>query len=310
MHSRSFADDPTRILRALRFAQRFGYRIEPDTHQWLRQAVKGGYLDDVSGDRVRKELRCTLGEAPVEGPLLLAEEDVLDGLQEGLGARREALLRLQELMDWYAGLKLPREPRAPAWALVLACCAERLPQQARWALVRRLRLSRGERSPLIESGAPWQSASAELAARGGAGQGLAPSLVERSLRALSADALLVATAVSEPGDPRIERVREHLAELRWITPDLDGGICRSSVSRPARRSASSSSGCARRASTASPPTLPKSAGWCAPGWLKNRADTGFARIRTRLTGGGVRGTFGRSYACAFPASDARLPFQF
>ena len=60
LHSLSFVDDPTRILRAVRFEQRFGYQIEPRTKELLKNAL--GLLDRVSGDRVRHELDNMLNE--------------------------------------------------------------------------------------------------------------------------------------------------------------------------------------------------------------------------------------------------------
>ena len=104
MHSRSFTDDPTRVLRALRFASRFGYDIHPDTHAWLREAIAGGYLDRVSGDRVRKELRLTFSEAPIGGPVALQSDGVLEAIRPGLVAQEADLSRLQELLDGDASL--------------------------------------------------------------------------------------------------------------------------------------------------------------------------------------------------------------
>jgi len=154
MHPRSFTDDPTRVLRALRFALRFGYTLDDETAGWLREAVTGGYLERVSGDRVRKELRLAFSESPLEAPERLLAEGVLGAIDAGLGAPQEALSYLQELADAYLGaasgfgLEVGEEAR---WVLVLAACAHGMPQQARWDLVRRLRLSRDERAPLIDA---------------------------------------------------------------------------------------------------------------------------------------------------------------
>ena len=54
LHSLSFIDDPTRMLRAIRFEQRFGFNIESRTLELLREAVP--HLNQVSGDRIRHEL--------------------------------------------------------------------------------------------------------------------------------------------------------------------------------------------------------------------------------------------------------------
>jgi tRNA nucleotidyltransferase (CCA-adding enzyme) len=54
LHSLSFVDDPTRILRAVRFEQRFSFRIEDRTMQLLVEARP--LIERLSGDRIRHEL--------------------------------------------------------------------------------------------------------------------------------------------------------------------------------------------------------------------------------------------------------------
>lgn len=58
----SFIEDPTRILRAIRFEQRFGFEIEPNTLKKLIQAVEENYLERVTGMRLREELEKILEE--------------------------------------------------------------------------------------------------------------------------------------------------------------------------------------------------------------------------------------------------------
>jgi len=52
LHPRSFEDDPTRAIRAARYAARFGFTLEPETDRLLRRAD----LSTVSADRRRAEL--------------------------------------------------------------------------------------------------------------------------------------------------------------------------------------------------------------------------------------------------------------
>ncbi|HEY60176.1 MAG TPA: CBS domain-containing protein [Anaerolineae bacterium] len=54
LHSLSFVDDPTRMLRAVRFEQRFNFDIEARTLQLLMEAKP--LLQQVSGDRIRHEI--------------------------------------------------------------------------------------------------------------------------------------------------------------------------------------------------------------------------------------------------------------
>ena len=56
LHDKSFIDDPTRILRAVRFEQRYGFRIEPRTLSLLKEAVSMKMLEKVQPQRLRDEL--------------------------------------------------------------------------------------------------------------------------------------------------------------------------------------------------------------------------------------------------------------
>ncbi len=60
LHSLSFVDDPTRMLRAVRLEQRLKFRIEPRTAELMMEALP--MLDRVTGDRIRHEIELALRE--------------------------------------------------------------------------------------------------------------------------------------------------------------------------------------------------------------------------------------------------------
>lgn len=62
MHNLSFIDDPTRILRAIRFATRYDFTIEPHTLRLLKEALKLNMLHKVQPQRVRDEVVLILKE--------------------------------------------------------------------------------------------------------------------------------------------------------------------------------------------------------------------------------------------------------
>ena len=83
LHSLSFVDDPTRILRAVRFEQRFDFHIEGRTLELLTEALS--LLDRVSGDRIRHELNIILGESCASAILSrLAELGILTAIHKDL----------------------------------------------------------------------------------------------------------------------------------------------------------------------------------------------------------------------------------
>jgi tRNA nucleotidyltransferase (CCA-adding enzyme) len=65
LHSLSFIDDPTRMLRAVRFEQRFGFQIENRTLNLMLDAK--GLLTNLSGDRIRHEFNLIMDELDCAG---------------------------------------------------------------------------------------------------------------------------------------------------------------------------------------------------------------------------------------------------
>ena len=83
LHARSFEDDPTRILRAVRYAGRLGFDIEEETARRLVEDLQ--WLDSVSGDRIRREMERTATERRVAEILELAESlGVLAAIHQAL----------------------------------------------------------------------------------------------------------------------------------------------------------------------------------------------------------------------------------
>lgn len=109
LHSLSFVDDPTRILRAVRFEQRFGYQIEDRTLELLENAL--GLLDRVSGDRIRHELNIMLEEPAWEAMFdRLDDLGVLASIHPGLIWDQQAKERIRHVRE---------EPVPSNWSLKL-----------------------------------------------------------------------------------------------------------------------------------------------------------------------------------------------
>lgn len=108
LHSLSFIDDPTRMLRAVRFEQRFGFKIDKRTMQLLKEAIE--LLGRVSGDRIRHELNNILIEPRVSA--ILSRLDKLDMLKN-----------IHPALRWDAWLderfnRLPDEMPTPEWQII------------------------------------------------------------------------------------------------------------------------------------------------------------------------------------------------
>lgn len=69
LHPRSFVDDPSRMLRGIRFARRFPLRWEPRTAQAAQEAIAVGLLGALNAGRFGKEL-CRMSDEPDPGGCL------------------------------------------------------------------------------------------------------------------------------------------------------------------------------------------------------------------------------------------------
>ncbi len=111
LHDRSFVDDPTRAIRAARYASRFGFALEPKTEELLLQTD----LTTVSADRRRAELeRLACEENARAGFELLANWGLIDLRPNGLGLMK-AVGGLLETPHWAE--EVPREQALVAAAL-------------------------------------------------------------------------------------------------------------------------------------------------------------------------------------------------
>ena len=72
LHAGSFVDDPTRILRAQRYALRYGFEVEAQTAAWMQEALP--FLGRVTGQRLRNEIDLILREAEAGQILLRLQE--------------------------------------------------------------------------------------------------------------------------------------------------------------------------------------------------------------------------------------------
>ena len=62
IHNLSFIEDPTRIFRAIKFSNRFGFRIGKVTANLIKNALSVGAVKHLSGLRVLSELKQIFGE--------------------------------------------------------------------------------------------------------------------------------------------------------------------------------------------------------------------------------------------------------
>jgi tRNA nucleotidyltransferase (CCA-adding enzyme) len=217
LHSLSFIEDPTRIMRAARFEQRLGFTIEPRTAELIDTALP--MLSRVSGERIRHELYLILREQEPERVLCR-----LDGLNvliqihpgliclEGIWERFVALRQVVAAGQWNVP---PAENGRPAPALYLSLLTYHLSRAELDALAARLKIFRTDLN-LLHQVLDLQELEAELDR---------PDLTNHELYALlrysSSPALMIHWLYT--GSERVrERLWRYETELRHVQPVVDG----------------------------------------------------------------------------------------
>jgi len=203
LHSRSFIDDPTRLLRALRYEARLGFALEPETERLAREAAAASALDTVSGPRVRDELLDLLAEP--EAPVAVArmrDLGIADSLHPALDPD-SALVAGAVLGSAEAGAS---PPLAALAALCRAAPAE-LEGFVSW-----LALGAPERETVLRAARRGQEIADAL------GGDLRPSELYALLAPEPAEALALALALGAPAEP----VLRFLGELRGARLEITG----------------------------------------------------------------------------------------
>ncbi len=143
LHSLSFVEDPTRVFRAIRFEQRFGFHLGKETLALITGAVKMDLFNRLSGRRLLSELTLLLSvPEPRRAVARLAKLDLLRFIHPDLtwSARLDGLLKaVEDAMRWYRLLYLDR--KLDGWLVYVMALMEVLPPQAVGETTKRLGMS-------------------------------------------------------------------------------------------------------------------------------------------------------------------------
>jgi len=217
LHNLSFIEDPTRIIRAVRFEQRLGFTIEERTMELIDDAVD--LIDHVTGERLRHELDLLLQEAQPEKAFDRLEQlGVLQHIHPQLHFGRNMAVyfgRLRARVEtWQSGGEAPE--LAPCY---LALLTSGLDRAAMAELTTRLHIGAAEARLLAEV-AELRALLGELTARA-----MLPSSIYRLLAPHSREARFVLSIVT---DSRVVRERLDLFEQKLANsvPSISGDYLR------------------------------------------------------------------------------------
>lgn len=215
LHNLSFIEDPTRIFRAVRYENRYGFRMDEQTRAFAKSCVDMHLVGDLSSVRLRDELVALLGETDVEWTLSrLFELGVAKEVHPKLatGAKTIALVgRLDDL-----ALTLDLRSEVLLWRLRLAAVTRNMSHDELFVWLERLKLKRSD-SEVVRAAVV---VSPLLAARLGKSE-MTDWEIYKTLRATPVEAVLFALATAEPGAVE-SRLKRYLSDIRHRTLSVTG----------------------------------------------------------------------------------------
>ncbi len=114
LHNLSFVEDPTRAFRAVRFSERFGFRIGRHTENLMKSAMEMNLFDKLSGPRLYEELLLSFKETdPIRTLQRISDFGLLKVIHPNLIFTEEleaTLKSMRETLTWFNLLFLVEKP--------------------------------------------------------------------------------------------------------------------------------------------------------------------------------------------------------
>ncbi|MFP3869759.1 MAG: CBS domain-containing protein [Syntrophobacteria bacterium] len=219
LHNFSFVEDPTRVFRAIRFEQRFGFRIGKHTANLIVNAVKMNLLVRLSGRRLANELKLILSEEnPAPAIERMQEYKLLPYLHPGISsvfALGRLLEEVRAVLTWYNLSFL--ENGCQPWLVYLLALTDSLSSTELEEFCRRLEFSPRLTMWLVEGRAKANAACQKLFR----GKEFRPSDIYHLLEDFDPEMLLFMMAKTQPEKTR-RAISLYFSKLREIRPALRG----------------------------------------------------------------------------------------
>lgn len=217
LHSLSFVDDPSRALRAVRFAVRFDFMIGPHTDRLFRHAVGLNLFDRVIGQRMFLELKYILNEKNyIKALKMMKKYDLMRFFHKELrlDEQKEQLFEsLEFIMDWYSfQFETEIEVYLPRMAILFSdmdreCIVETL---------ERFQLDEKKYDEYLECFKAVKDTAAGLKRR----PDIKPSTFTSYFNKMSVPCALAAAALA--GEDFEKQVKDYFTEYRNIKPEING----------------------------------------------------------------------------------------
>ncbi|HEY6928951.1 MAG TPA: hypothetical protein VJA66_04665 [Thermoanaerobaculia bacterium] len=151
LHSGSFRDDPTRALRAVRYASRLRFTVGAGTKRALREAIRDRFFASISGERLCREIELVLSEGGrADGVRWVGRLGLAEAIDPALRVDSRAVARVRRAEQIARRMRIDF-----SWLAYLLAWTGPLPAAAANALAGRFRLAGKTRRIVLAWPARW-----------------------------------------------------------------------------------------------------------------------------------------------------------
>lgn len=219
LHNLSFIEDPTRVFRAIRFEQRFNFKIGKYTQNLIRSAVKMELFHRLSGHRLFDELVLIFSESdPIKAVRRMAEFDLLKFIHPKIRLTPyiETLFsNVNEAIAWYKLLYL--EKKVENWQIYFMGLLDELGKEYIVEICRRLTISSSFEEKIVYGRDEIKRISSKLYRQ----KNIRPSEIYHLLKPIRIELLLLMMAKAK--DDRIKKyISLYLTNLQAMKISITG----------------------------------------------------------------------------------------
>ena len=217
LHNLSFVEDPTRAFRAIRFSERFGFKLTKHTENLIKLALRMSIFEKLSGSRLYDELMLTFRETdPIKALKRLGDFGLLKVIHNSLvfsSGLEEFLQSVHDTISWFDLLFL--EEHYEKGILYLAALLYKLNKEDRESALGRLAVPPKPREHIVTTLNIAQNIVKKLKADN-------PVDIYYTLKDCDIEAILFSMALSQDSESK-KAISRFLLELRDVKPLLKGG---------------------------------------------------------------------------------------
>ncbi|KJU87784.1 tRNA nucleotidyltransferase/poly(A) polymerase [Candidatus Magnetobacterium bavaricum] len=223
LHNLSFVEDPTRAFRAVRFSERFGFRLNKHMEKLIRSAIGFNLFDKLSGTRLYDEFMLIFKETEPERSLhRLSSYGLLTVLHPELTYTRQVaslLYAVRDAVSWYRLTFLPEEAdkEADTGTVYFMALLSFLNESAQVTTIDRLCTPPGNRDSISKALGNYKAALAVLGSSD-------PAAIYHTLRGFNIEGVLFLMAVCHADKGKQRAISRYLTEHRNLKPAIDGRV--------------------------------------------------------------------------------------